>query len=80
MQDAILEKQALSISQQNMEAYFKTHDIKYIAEDAVFIDLSNGKETRVAKLSDKCYIIFTMLLLMQKPILEIKLLPKTKLW
>ncbi len=46
MQDAILEKQALSISQQNMEAYFKTHDIKYIAEDAVFIDLSNGKETK----------------------------------
>lgn len=45
MQEAILEKQALSISQQNMEAYFKTHDVKYIAEDAVFIDLSNGKET-----------------------------------
>lgn len=46
MQEAIMEKQVLSTSQQNMEAYFKTHDVKYVAEDAVFIDLSTGKETK----------------------------------
>lgn len=27
----------------NMEAYFKTHDVKYIAEDAVFINMATGE-------------------------------------
>ena len=31
-----------STTRSNMEAYFKTHDVKYIAEDAVFIDMSSG--------------------------------------
>jgi len=29
-----------------IEQYFKTHDPAYIAEDAVFIDMTRGEETR----------------------------------
>jgi predicted ester cyclase len=28
-----------------MEAYFKTHDVQYVAEDGVFVSMSNGEET-----------------------------------
>lgn len=27
----------------NMDAYFKTHDVKYVAEDAVFINMATGE-------------------------------------
>lgn len=30
-------------AQANMEAYFSTHDVKYIAEDAVFINMATGE-------------------------------------
>ena len=33
----------------NMEAYFNTHDVQYVTEDAVFINMSNGEETRGRK-------------------------------
>jgi len=30
----------------NIEEYFKTHDIAFVAEDAVFINMSSGEETK----------------------------------
>ncbi len=38
--DNVIEK---TRSQANMEAYFSTHDEKYIAEDAVFINMATGE-------------------------------------
>lgn len=40
-------KEALAIH--NVEAYFKTHDSIYIAQDAVFINRSTGEETKGRK-------------------------------
>ncbi|MEO7263607.1 MAG: ester cyclase [Ferruginibacter sp.] len=45
MSETILERDLLSISQQNMEAYMKTHDVQYVTEDAVFKNMSSGEET-----------------------------------
>ena len=39
----VLEKTTLTTTQQNMLAYFETHDVKYVAEDAVFRNLSTGE-------------------------------------
>lgn len=39
----VLEQSALAIAQKNMIAYFETHDVKYVAEDAVFRNLSTGE-------------------------------------
>ena len=44
MEEMILEKDALSIAKENMEAYFQTHDVKYVAEDAVYKHMSTGEE------------------------------------
>lgn len=33
----------------NIEAYFKTHDTAYVAEDAVFKNMSTGEETKGRK-------------------------------
>lgn len=33
-----------STAKENMEAYIKTHDLKYVAEDAVFINMSTGEK------------------------------------
>ncbi len=33
-------------TQRNMETYFKTHDSSYIAEDAVFINMESGEQTK----------------------------------
>ena len=41
----VLEQSALDVAQKNMLAYFETHDVKYVAEDAVFRNLSTGKCT-----------------------------------
>jgi len=38
-----LQKEALTTTQENILDYFKTHDLKYIAEDAVFRNLSTGE-------------------------------------
>ena len=38
-----LQKDALTTTQQNILDYFKTHDPKYIAEDAVYRNLSTGE-------------------------------------
>ena len=42
MEEVTMQK-ALSQTRQNVLDYFKTHDLKYIAEDAVFRNLSTGR-------------------------------------
>ncbi|HYC29665.1 MAG TPA: hypothetical protein VEB42_12625, partial [Chitinophagaceae bacterium] len=39
----VFEQGALSTTQKNMLVYFETHDLKYVAEDAVFKNLSTGE-------------------------------------
>jgi hypothetical protein len=43
MEEVTLQKEALNKTQQNILDYFKTHDLKYVAEDAVFRNLSTGE-------------------------------------
>ena len=31
---------------ENLEAYFKTHDSRYVAEDAVFLNMTTGEEIK----------------------------------
>lgn len=40
----ILEKKA-SLAKENMEAFFATHDVQYVAEDAVYISMNTGERT-----------------------------------
>lgn len=44
MEEIILEKKA-SLSKKNMEAFFATHDVQYVAEDAVYISMNTGERT-----------------------------------
>jgi hypothetical protein len=46
MEPTIQQTKSVSKTQQNMEAYFKTHDIRYVADDAIFINMSSGEETK----------------------------------
>jgi predicted ester cyclase len=46
MEEMILEKEEISLAQKNVEAYFNTHDVQYITEDAVFTSMNTGEETR----------------------------------
>jgi steroid delta-isomerase-like uncharacterized protein len=41
----VLTKSDLSLAQKNMDAYFNTHDVKYVADDAVFINMGTGERT-----------------------------------
>lgn len=43
MDEMTLQKEALTTTQQNMLDYFATHDVKYVAEDAVFTVLNTGE-------------------------------------
>jgi hypothetical protein len=43
MEEVTMQKEALSKAQHNVLDYFKTHDLKYIANDAVFRNLSTGE-------------------------------------
>ena len=45
MSQVIIEKMPLTEVQQNMESYFKTHDVKYVATDAVFINMGTSERT-----------------------------------
>jgi len=45
MEEAVLQKTSLADTQKNMEAYFDTHDVQYVAEDAVFTHMSSGDKT-----------------------------------
>jgi predicted ester cyclase len=42
MDEVLLEKE-VSTMQKKMEDYFKTHDVKYVAEDAVFTHMNTGE-------------------------------------
>jgi len=44
MEEMILEKDILSITKENIEDYLATHDVKYVAEDAVFKQSGTGDE------------------------------------
>ena len=44
MEELILEKKVSNL-QKNMEAYFATHDVQYVAEDAVFTFMNNGDKS-----------------------------------
>lgn len=41
MEEVLLEKE-VSTARRNMEDYFRTHDVKYVAEDGVFTHMSTG--------------------------------------
>ena len=43
MEEMILEKDALSIAKKNIENFLATHDVKYVAEDAVYTNMSTGE-------------------------------------
>jgi predicted ester cyclase len=43
MEEMTLQKEALTTAQKNMLAYFETHDVNYVAEDAVFKNLNTGE-------------------------------------
>src|SRR5687768_5665239 len=43
MAETILQQDSLLETQKNMADYFATHDLKYVAEDAVFKNLSTGE-------------------------------------
>ena len=44
MEEMILEKDLLSLTKENFENFLATHDVKYVAEDAVYKNLSTGDE------------------------------------
>ena len=44
MEEVLLEKQTGSKTQENIQAYFNTHDVQYVAEDAVFTMMSTGEK------------------------------------
>lgn len=46
MTENLMEQSSITKTKANMEAYIKTHDVQFIAEDAVFINMSTGEETR----------------------------------
>lgn len=43
MEETMLKSEALQLAQENMLRYFQTHDVKYIAEDAVFRNMATGE-------------------------------------
>ena len=42
MEEVLLAKPGLSETQRNVQSYFDTHDVQYVAEDAVFTLMSTG--------------------------------------
>ena len=46
MNETLLAKETSSKTKDNLEAFFKTHDAQFVAEDAVFINLAIGEETK----------------------------------
>ena len=45
MEETVLNKASLTETQKNLEAYFATHDVQYVTEDAVFTHMSSGDKT-----------------------------------
>ena len=46
MEEMLLKSEALQVAEKNMLDYFATHDLRYIAEDAVFRNMSTGETYR----------------------------------
>ncbi|MFN2458670.1 MAG: hypothetical protein ABR502_10740, partial [Chitinophagaceae bacterium] len=46
MAETLMERDTVSKTQANIEAYFKNHDLQYVAEDSVFVNLATGEETK----------------------------------
>jgi predicted ester cyclase len=46
MEETMTGQQSLTRTQQNLVDYFNTHDVKYVAEDAVFHNMSTGQVHR----------------------------------
>lgn len=44
MEETMIEKKT-SLAQKNFEAYVKSHDVQYVAEDAVFTHMNTGEKT-----------------------------------
>jgi steroid delta-isomerase-like uncharacterized protein len=44
MEELIIEKKG-STTRENFEAYARTHDVQYVAEDAVFTSMNTGEKT-----------------------------------
>src|SRR3569833_2066923 len=43
MEEVTLQKEALNKTQQNILDYFQTHNVKYVAEDAIFRNMCTGE-------------------------------------
>jgi len=43
MEETLVQNETLSLTEQNLLAYFETHDVKYVTEDAIFKNLSTGE-------------------------------------
>jgi steroid delta-isomerase-like uncharacterized protein len=46
MSQAVLKEQMPLTGRQSVESYFGTHDVKYLADDPLFINMATGEETR----------------------------------
>jgi predicted ester cyclase len=46
MTQTLSEPKVSSATVKNMEAYFNTHDVQYVSEDAVFINMGTGEESK----------------------------------
>ena len=46
MEEVILERESLAATKRIFTAYFRDHDVRYLAEDAVFTQMNTGDETR----------------------------------
>ena len=44
MDTMTVDNNVLSLVQRNLQDYFQTHDVQYIAEDGVFINMSTGEK------------------------------------
>ncbi|MGZ5189689.1 MAG: ester cyclase [Flavisolibacter sp.] len=43
MEETLVQNETLSLTEKNLLAYFETHDVKYVTEDASFKNLSTGE-------------------------------------
>jgi predicted ester cyclase len=46
MSETLQQKETTAKTLANMESYIKTHDVQFVAEDAVFINMSTGEQTK----------------------------------
>ena len=45
MEETMVQNVSFAETKKDMEAYFATHDVKYVAEDGVFTHMSSGERT-----------------------------------